>query len=99
MERFPIFILPVTKVEYQLHRHLVDQDGTVLICGRCARSIADSKIPPSSLASGLDPFGALHRLNLPQLTPNLLDAFLAFFEDMVEIVENLLRISPIEDVR
>jgi hypothetical protein len=29
---------------------------------------------------------------------NLLDAFLAFFEDMVEIVENLLRRSEFEEV-
>ncbi len=36
--------------------------------------------------------------SIPGRRTNLLDAFLAFFEDMVEIVENLLRRSEFEEV-
>jgi hypothetical protein len=36
--------------------------------------------------------------SIPGRRTNLLDAFLAFFEDMAEIVENLLRRSEFEEV-
>lgn len=52
-----------TGAVYHLHPEFVDEDEGIAVCKDCCRDIRKGKVPPLSIAGGID-FGDLHRLGL-----------------------------------